>query len=594
MRLLDTTTILLVERTPKELQKGNTPYAILSHVWGKDEVIYRDIVDGKAHLKAEASMFKVYKACEQARCDGYKYIWIDTCCIDKSSSSELSEAINSMYLWYQEARECYAFLDDVPNELDTFSSKHAFRCSRWFTRGWTLQELLAPRKVVFFSKDWQCLGEKRALSPLLAEITAIDETILRCELPVESASVAKRMSWASLRETTRPEDLAYCLMGLFGVNMPMLYGEGGERAFLRLQEEIMKSSDDQSLFAWTDQALGSDPDALHGLLATNPSGFSKSNGMLPYRDWEPREPYMMTNRGLHIQLHLTAIGDDMFVASLDCPVPPDYQDSTFLALYLKKLTSGGENDDQIQHYHRVRVNKLASVRQRGKLKSIYVRQTPQGPINQGVFPWHILQLRNGPPTDLYRLERVIFTEHDSSPNPLSLRQSARNWVPESYSRAFTLRKGAAQLTVALIFTRDDGETIAVLAGSISGFQVGFSAVELVPEDKGRITDLTLQDFVSIAELSASGRVETEFHSVRCSVTTVVQNSHKYYLMDIGIEDIKRSRRIHDILADEATDLLRNTYGMDMVPEPEPTIQDNNQSRRSKGNLFKKMFPKYHD
>lgn len=168
------------------------------------------------------------------------------------------------------------------------------------TRGWTLQELLAPSEIVFFSRDWVEIGKKSTLCGILSKITRIDEKILMHVKPLESASIAKRMSWAAHRKTTRSEDIAYCLMGIFSVNMPMLYGEGGERAFLRLQEEIMKHSDDQSIFAWVDREAPSD--SLHGLLATSPSKFAGCHTIFPYDNWDPRPPYSMTNRGLRIDL----------------------------------------------------------------------------------------------------------------------------------------------------------------------------------------------------------------------------------------------------------------------------------------------------
>lgn len=572
MRLLDTSSQTLTEKLPGDLRREGSPYAILSHVWGKAEVVYQDIVDGKEHLKAEESRLKLSEACERALRDGYKYIWIDTCCIDKSSSSELSEAINSMYTWYQDAAECYAFLDDAPDELNTKLSKEAFRNSRWFTRGWTLQELLAPPKLVFFSKNWECLGEKRALSPLLADITGIDEAILKCELPVQSASIAKRMSWAASRRTTRLEDRAYCLMGLFSVNMPMLYGEGEERAFLRLQEEIMKSSDDQSLFAWVDRDPDRDPDALGGLLAPSPAAFVYSNGMLPYQDWEPREPFMMTNRGLHIRLHLTAVGDGIFAAALDCPVPPAYADSSFLAVYLRKLSSGDGDVDHEQQYARVRFGQFGSVTQRGTLKWIYVRQTPQVQTDQGLYPQHILQLRSGPPTDVYKLEHIASLEDMGGPKPLSLKNSARSWIPEAYPAAFRLRKEASQLTIALVFSRDDGERLAVLVGSINVSQVGFDAVQLLPGREGSIEDFSLKKYEKNAKLSTSGRIETEFHSIRCSASTAVYGSHKYHLINIGIEDVKRSLRMLDIIAADAAEVISRAIGKDISPKSESELE----------------------
>src|SRR5579871_6642511 len=245
MRLLNTT-----KRKLEEFGGNKIPlYAILSHTWGEKEITFQDIEGHDAEKKVEYE--KVRNICDMAAAHGFDYVWIDTCCIDKTSSAELSEAINSMYRWYQESGVCYAYLADVPsNAVDrqTMAISPEFSKSRWFTRGWTLQELIAPSTVIFLDQEWQEMGTKSSLQWMISEVTSIPTNILLGG-DLESASVAQRMSWASKRETTRVEDLAYCLMGIFGVNMPMLYGEG-ERAFIRLQEEIMKVSDDHSLFAW--------------------------------------------------------------------------------------------------------------------------------------------------------------------------------------------------------------------------------------------------------------------------------------------------------------------------------------------------------
>lgn len=245
-----------------------------------------------------------------------------------------------MYLWYQQAAQCYAYLSDVPASVDLDDPNSAFAHSRWFHRGWTLQELLAPEDLTFFSQDWKKIGIKSELTMPLSDITAIDNDILAGKQRLEAASIAKRMSWAAYRETTRPEDRAYCLMGVFSVNMPMLYGEGGERAFIRLQEEIMKESDDQSLFAWVDE--NADEASHYSLLAKLPSLFAYSKSIIPYQDWEPRPPYLVTNRGLQIALHLTRRHEDIYTAALDCPAPPDYEDFSFLAIYVKKLSGGDD------------------------------------------------------------------------------------------------------------------------------------------------------------------------------------------------------------------------------------------------------------
>lgn len=179
----------------------------------------------------------------------YQWVWIDSCCIDKTSSTELSEAINSMFRWYEQAEVCYAYLADVSSGSSLHTPESEFRRSRWHTRGWTLQELIAPSSLLFYSADWVFLGTRSQLSVLLHDITGVWPTLLDRTCGVWQTSIAMRMRWASKRRTTRVEDEAYCLMGLCGVDMPIIYGEG-RRAFYRLQLEILKSSPDTSLFTW--------------------------------------------------------------------------------------------------------------------------------------------------------------------------------------------------------------------------------------------------------------------------------------------------------------------------------------------------------
>ncbi|KAI5982586.1 heterokaryon incompatibility protein-domain-containing protein, partial [Pisolithus albus] len=243
----------------KELDDTTTSYAILSHRWGA-EVSYKEMIglmkmeeEDREEITQRHGYQKIIKSCEQARKDGHKWLWVDTCCIDKRSSSELSEAINSMYRWYQNARVCYAYLHDVSESTFPSQQNDEFGKSNgwpeWFVRGWTLQELVAPREVKFFNRDWVPLGNKRHLASTLNHITGIPCGVLMDGLARQGLSVAQIMSWAARRKTTRVEDRAYSLMGLFGVHMPMLYGEG-KKAFRRLQLEIIREFSDQSIFAW--------------------------------------------------------------------------------------------------------------------------------------------------------------------------------------------------------------------------------------------------------------------------------------------------------------------------------------------------------
>ncbi|PVH67344.1 HET-domain-containing protein, partial [Cadophora sp. DSE1049] len=223
-------------------------YAILSHTWGTDteEVTFRDMTDGTGKDKTGYS--KIRFCGEQARHDGLQYFWVDTCCIDKSNNTELAEAINSMFRWYRHATKCYVYLSDVPsdapNAIEVFCQlpwESAFRESRWFTRGWTLQELIAPKSVEFFSKYWELLGSKSSLGTIIHEITGIPDKALQ-GMSLSTFSVTERMSWAERRVTTRKEDQAYSLLGIFDVYMPLIYSEGKEHAFKRLREVINVNS----------------------------------------------------------------------------------------------------------------------------------------------------------------------------------------------------------------------------------------------------------------------------------------------------------------------------------------------------------------
>jgi hypothetical protein len=269
MRLVNTSTLKL-ESFISPWKDRTWRYAILSHTWGAEEVVFEDMqavlseatTDIPAwHAKKGAS--KIIDSCAQARLDKLEYIWIDTCCIDKSSSAELSEAINSMFTWYRRAHVCYAYLSDLrwhrhPGQANTSDYVTPLQHCRWFSRGWTLQELIAPRQMTFFDYEWQVVGDRLALASDLATITGVDEFLLSYpprtmdEEPflddrLRSVSIARRMSWAGPRRTTREEDVAYSLMGIFNVNMPLLYGEGGIKAMARLQEAIIRQSGDQSI-----------------------------------------------------------------------------------------------------------------------------------------------------------------------------------------------------------------------------------------------------------------------------------------------------------------------------------------------------------
>ena len=505
------------------------PYAILSHTWGSDEVSFADIKSNVAETRAAYE--KVHFTCEQAKRDGLDYVWIDTCCIDKSSSAELSEAINSMYLWYSKAEKCYAYMADVSGDVDTSRADSDFVRSKWFTRGWTLQELIAPPLLIFYSDKWDRLGQKITLSGIISEITGIDEDILVGKRPLESASIATRMSWAARRVTTRPEDIAYSMMGIFSVNMPMLYGEGGEKAFLRLQEEVMKYSDDQSIFAWIDE--GASMDSKHGLLAKAPANFRYSNAIIPYQDREERSPFSMSNRGLCIDFHLTRVEQDVYVAAIDCPVPPDYEDSTFLAIYVQKLAGD-------RQYARVRVGQFGQVHERGSVQTIYVRQKIINLDVERIYPHHVFQLRGGPAVgqDYHVLDIIHPVSKGPSPKPLLAHSGMRNWIPTGKPFTFSINKGANQLSAAILLERHDKTRLLIMLGSSSGFQVAFDALDLwdsdiAPEDLDSLE--TLKDYFVPKTLGTY--VKLDNHRVRVSAEPRVHSAMKYYMVDLQVEAI---------------------------------------------------------
>ena len=211
------------------------PYAILSHTWTSDEVLFKDVRNGVQMQKKSWS--KIQFCITQAQRDGLDYVWIDTCCIDRSSSAELAEAINSCYSWYAGAQVCYAYLEDVKiTSEDNYTWFEPFRRSRWFTRGWTLPELLAPKEVIFFDRNGTRLGSKLELLTKILDSTGIPERALRGD-SMSTFTIKERLKWAKNRETTRIEDEAYCLCGIFDVSMPIMYGEGG-KAWSRLMVEI--------------------------------------------------------------------------------------------------------------------------------------------------------------------------------------------------------------------------------------------------------------------------------------------------------------------------------------------------------------------
>jgi hypothetical protein len=345
--------MLLINATTRRLERFDDerhvpPYAILSHTWDNTEVTLREYQNAlggtRTHdtfLQSSSGLLKIDRTCQQAIADKVSYVWIDACCVDRTSSSELSAAINSMRRWYQQARVCYVYFHDVQAPSASYCKKagvtedvsirQQLASARWFTRGWTLQELLASRYVNFFDKTWRYLGSKESLCPILTDVTGIDEVYLQGG-DLNEASVAKRMSWAANRETTKVEDIAYCLMGIFDVNMPLLYGEGA-KAFKRLQEKIFEETDDMSLFAWqtAEAKTSTSPQSLHAtpsnkgisIFAEHPRDFLTTANLVPFMSTGDSS-IMSSGKGLRLELPVLKIkgigvrGNALRVAVLDC------------------------------------------------------------------------------------------------------------------------------------------------------------------------------------------------------------------------------------------------------------------------------------
>jgi hypothetical protein len=420
MRLLCSDSLQLFEFFEADIPQ----YVILSHTWGQDEVTFQDIQNLEKATRKKGFR-KLEGCCKKAQSDGFQWVWIDTCCIDKSSSAELSEAINSMYQWYMKSQICYAYMEDVHSEED-------FSRSRWFKRGWTLQELIAPSFVEFYTVEWVEIGTKMSLAENVSRITAIDESVLEDSSQMAKINIASRMSWASERETTRIEDQAYCLMGLFGINMPLLYGEG-RRAFHRLQEEIMKMHEDYTLFAWADPGASMAGHCnpvesltsyhLDGILAESPRSFSKKKWPQPWwpysqlypsimtaalanedikhsiTGWQFVQPPTITSRGLSIGLPTRRIGLTRYQVCLTCT--DSLANVHFLCLTLR-LSSSEEHPPEIL---------VCSISDTGQLEFI-----PQVKLKRNTFKY----------TQIY-ITHTMFHSAIFEPDGL-IRQLSERWL----------------------------------------------------------------------------------------------------------------------------------------------------------------------
>ncbi|KAM7201780.1 vegetative incompatibility protein HET-E-1 [Naviculisporaceae sp. PSN 640] len=344
-------------------------YAILSHTWGDHEVTFKEFTSPSDSTSSKSGFRKILDACLEAKQrHNLQYTWVDTCCIDKASSAELTEAINSMYAWYKGAKVCYAYLSDlVPGTLEDL--EEALPSCRWFSRGWTLQELIAPSEVIFFDRGWNKRGTKHSLSKLLSKITGIPVGLLEGQTPLESFSAAQRMSWASKRETTRIEDTAYCLLGIFDVNLSLIYGEG-KKAFQRLQEAIVLSTADRSIFMWKDDPNKSPKRMLAPILAEEPSQFFECGDICsPLEDTVYRQ-FTANTRGFQVQASLTAdpiamARDDAYKCMFDLHCT---RNGTRVAIAVRKVGTG--------RYARYKPHKTFELRDEIHAANILIEDTP--------------------------------------------------------------------------------------------------------------------------------------------------------------------------------------------------------------------------
>ncbi|KAI9150827.1 Vegetative incompatibility protein [Paramyrothecium foliicola] len=397
MRLLRTEVYELVEA--KDIPDPFPEYAILSHTWisPKDEITYQDMKTRKGDIENDVfkqkGWDKVQRYCDRAAKDGWKWAWMDTCCIDKTSPADTQEAINAMFRWYQNAGICYVYLGDVDvrktvahgNYADPSGLEHLdvdeitgknnvgnpnsflhkalnpyFINAKWFSRGWTLQELLAPHYLVFVDREWRRIGTRENWASEIKEASRIEARYLTGFNPTDlkACSIAMRLSWASRRETTLEEDETYSLLGLFGISLPLIYGEGRWRAFNRLQRELIIHYNDDSMFAWKvdrnasserfSQAQSGDSESQIsgcGILAPSIREFWDSSNIRAFGLYGCK--FSMTNRGLEINAKRWRRRDDPSLCHirLNC----GFKNGRSIVIYLNHV---GDS------YERISINEL--------------------------------------------------------------------------------------------------------------------------------------------------------------------------------------------------------------------------------------------
>lgn len=517
-------------------------FAVLAHSVGDVEVTYSDAVGDAAAARAKANYEKLAFAARQALADGYEYLFIHSCCVDRRSSAELDEAANSALQWYRKAGTVYAYLPDCPADARATDPASPFAASRWFRDPWMLLPLVASRNLTFYAAQWTKLGTKADLASDISAVTGVGLSFIRGTRPIETASVAQRMSWAARRSTARVEDVAYALMGLFSVHMPLLYGEG-ERAFLRLQEEIIRHSNDYSLFAWLDESAH--PDQHYGLLARTPLWFEKCGHIVPYAHSQSWAPYKMTNRGVKIdsivQCRPVGVGGRQHALALDCPA--NDEDNTYLAVFLQKCSNN--------EYVRVRANELDRISrsewalERGNATKIYVRQDVDriAPSEGGVYPFHAIRFRQGPDPAAHQLVGMV--RSTGFPDQYKHYKSAFDAKLQklSYLPQARLSKEPGRLSVGLAFANADGQRLAVLLGSSAeGMGLACDALEITRAERsakalgaGLPSFAELEESFSPKELGQD--IELTYFRVKVTADRKCTAEQKLYDINVDIQGI---------------------------------------------------------
>ena len=318
-------------------------------------------------------------------------------------------------------------------------------------------------------------------------------------------------------------------MGIFDVNMPLLYGEG-DKAFLRLQEDIIKRSDDQTLFAWT--SADAPDDTPHGLLAESPASFANVGNIIPYSDWESNAPFSMSNKGLRLELYIERVERDIYASALHCPYPTDQE--AFLGIYLRRLPIGYEQYARVRLSKVVRMTKRVSVENSlSKTETVNVRNTFTTNESQNVCLRHYFLIRRKPftSTSEYKLVSTLARPGLMTATPSTDPRRWQPWVNHPM-QDFKIQKRRNRLVGALLVEHKDGARLIIKFGSSNPFEIGFDITSDVSEFE------TFEELQNTFRPKPAGMdMVVRDHRVRIDATPRVHSSDKYYILDIVVESL---------------------------------------------------------